>query len=119
MPLHQYSSMDQFPENQLSRMRSVISEDRVEGVITRMSKSDGTRSPKKGQVIGVFTSGGDSQGMNAAVRAVVRMGLHKGYRVYFIKEGYQGMIDDKDGSMIVEASWVSVSSIIHKGGQLK
>lgn len=64
----------------------------------------------------MFTSGGDSQGMNAAVRAVVRMGLYMGCRVYFIKEGYQGMIDDKDGTMIVEASWVSVSGIIHKGG---
>lgn len=69
---------------------------------------------KKGRVIGVFTSGGDSQGMNAAVRAVVRMGLYLGCKVYFIKEGYQGMVDGDD--YIVEASWASVSSIIHKGG---
>lgn len=67
-------------------------------------------------MIGVFTSGGDSQGMNAAIRAVVRIGLYTGCRVYFIKEGYQGMIDDEDGNMIVEASWMSVSDIIHKGG---
>lgn len=65
-------------------------------------------------VIGIFTSGGDSQGMNAAVRAVVRIGLHYGFRVYFIKEGYKGMVDG--GDYIVEASWVSVSHIIHKGG---
>lgn len=65
-------------------------------------------------IIGIFTSGGDSQGMNAAVRAVIRMGLHYGCRVYFIKEGYQGMVDG--GDYIVEASWVSVSHIIHKGG---
>lgn len=67
-------------------------------------------------IIGIFTSGGDSQGMNAAVRAVIRMGLHYGCRVYFIKEGYQGMVDG--GDYIVEASWVSVSHIIHKGGTL-
>ena len=71
-------------------------------------------SVQKGKVIGVFTSGGDSQGMNAAVRAVVRMGLYLGCRVYFIKEGYQGMVDG--GDHIIEASWVSVSGIIHKGG---
>ncbi|CAL4096859.1 unnamed protein product, partial [Meganyctiphanes norvegica] len=68
----------------------------------------------KGQVIGVFTSGGDSQGMNAAVRAVVRMGLYVGCKVYFIKEGYQGMCDGGDN--FIEANWVSVSGILHKGG---
>ena len=52
------------------------------------------------------------QGMNAAVRAVVRMGLYVGARVFFIKEGYQGMVDG--GDHIVEASWSSVSGIIHK-----
>ena len=42
-----------------------------------------------GKGIAVFTSGGDSQGMNAAVRAVVRFGLFLGCRVFFIREGYQ------------------------------
>lgn len=50
--------------------------------------------------------------MNAAVRAVVRMGLYLGCKVYFIREGYQGMVDG--GGNIVEANWASVSSIIHK-----
>ncbi|XP_077558699.1 ATP-dependent 6-phosphofructokinase isoform X4 [Haemaphysalis longicornis] len=76
---------------------------------TRVAKGS-----QKGKVIGVFTSGGDSQGMNAAVRAVVRMGLYLGARVFFIREGYQGMVDG--GEYIKEASWVSVSGIIHKGG---
>ncbi|XP_065086215.1 ATP-dependent 6-phosphofructokinase isoform X2 [Ochlerotatus camptorhynchus] len=68
----------------------------------------------KGKGIAVFTSGGDSQGMNAAVRAVVRMGIYVGCKVYFIREGYQGMVDG--GEHIVEANWASVSSIIHRGG---
>ncbi|XP_066958422.1 ATP-dependent 6-phosphofructokinase isoform X9 [Macrobrachium rosenbergii] len=72
------------------------------------------RGMHKGKGIAVLTSGGDSQGMNSAVRAVVRMGLYVGARVYFIKEGYQGMVDGGDN--IVEASWSSVSGIIHKGG---
>ncbi|XP_011171288.1 ATP-dependent 6-phosphofructokinase isoform X1 [Solenopsis invicta] len=68
----------------------------------------------KGKGIAVFTSGGDSQGMNAAVRAVVRMGIYLGCRVYFIREGYQGMVDG--GPNIEEATWSAVSCIIHKGG---
>nr|QID05234.1 phosphofructokinase [Neocaridina davidi] len=72
------------------------------------------RGMHKGKGIAVLTSGGDSQGMNAAVRAVVRMSLYVGARVFFIKEGYQGMVDGGDN--IVEASWSSVSGIIHKGG---
>jgi len=72
------------------------------------------RGSHKGKGIAVFTSGGDSQGMNAAVRAVVRMGIYLGCKVFFIKEGYQGMVDG--GPNIVEANWSSVSSIIHKGG---
>ncbi|GFR89237.1 ATP-dependent 6-phosphofructokinase [Elysia marginata] len=67
-----------------------------------------------GNTIGVFTSGGDSQGMNAAVRAVVRMGFYVGSKVYFIKEGYQGMVDGGDN--IVEATWASVSGILQMGG---
>lgn len=72
------------------------------------------RGMHKGKGIAVFTSGGDSQGMNSAVRAVVRMGMYVGARVFFIKEGYQGMVDGGDN--IVEATWSSVSGIIHKGG---
>ncbi|KAK4291691.1 hypothetical protein Pmani_013509 [Petrolisthes manimaculis] len=72
------------------------------------------RGMHKGKGVAVFTSGGDSQGMNAAVRAVVRMGLYVGARVFFIKEGYQGMVDG--GDHIQEANWSSVSGIIHKGG---
>ncbi|XP_032684123.1 ATP-dependent 6-phosphofructokinase isoform X4 [Odontomachus brunneus] len=68
----------------------------------------------KGKGLAVFTSGGDSQGMNAAVRAVVRMGIYLGCKVFFIKEGYQGMVDG--GAYIEEATWSSVSCIIHKGG---
>lgn len=69
-----------------------------------------------GKAIGVLTSGGDAQGMNAAVRAVVRMGIYTGAKVYFIYEGYQGMVDG--GSNIVEAKWECVSSILQVGGTI-
>uniref|UniRef100_A0A9J7XRB5 ATP-dependent 6-phosphofructokinase n=1 Tax=Cyprinus carpio carpio TaxID=630221 RepID=A0A9J7XRB5_CYPCA len=52
--------------------------------------------------------------MNAAVRAVVRMGIYVGAKVYFIHEGYQGMVDGGDN--IKEASWESVSSMLQVGG---
>lgn len=67
-----------------------------------------------GETIAVFTSGGDAQGMNAAVRAIVRMGIYVGCKVYLIKEGYQGMVDG--GDHIIQAEWKTVSNIIQRGG---
>ncbi|KAL1006726.1 hypothetical protein UPYG_G00075970 [Umbra pygmaea] len=68
-----------------------------------------------GKAIAVLTSGGDAQGMNAAVRAVVRMGIYVGAKVYFIREGYQGMVDGGEDN-IQDASWESVSSMLQMGG---
>lgn len=69
-----------------------------------------------GKGLAVLTSGGDSQGMNAAVRSVVRTGYYLGCSVYFIKEGYQGLI--LGGNNIEKASWKFVHDIIHKGGTI-
>jgi 6-phosphofructokinase 1 len=70
--------------------------------------------PKKS--IGVLTSGGDSPGMNAAVRAVVRTALARGVDVYAIYEGYQGMVDG--GDRIRKMTWDSVGGILHQGGTI-
>lgn len=64
--------------------------------------------------IGVLTSGGDAQGMNAAVRAVVRAAISRGAEVYAIFEGYQGMIDGGNG--IRRFGWDDVGSILGSGG---
>ncbi|HSJ58695.1 MAG TPA: 6-phosphofructokinase, partial [Anaerolineae bacterium] len=64
--------------------------------------------------IGVLTSGGDSPGMNAAVRAVVRTALYHGLDVYAIYEGYQGMVDG--GECIRQMEWDSVGGILQQGG---
>lgn len=69
---------------------------------------------KKVKNIGVLTSGGDSPGMNAAVRAVVRTGLYHGLGVYGVMRGYAGMIDDD----IIEMSGRSVANIIQRGGTI-
>lgn len=44
--------------------------------------------------IGVFTSGGDSPGMNACIRAVVRSAIYHQLEVVGIHRGYQGMVDN-------------------------
>lgn len=43
--------------------------------------------------IGILTSGGDSPGMNAAIRAVVRCGIDAGLEVWGIERGYEGLLD--------------------------
>lgn len=48
--------------------------------------------------------------MNAAIRSVVRVALQLGMNVYFVKEGYYGLIDGQDS--IVKASWYDVSSTL-------
>ena len=64
--------------------------------------------------IAVLTSGGDAQGMNAAVRAVVRTALDQGGEVYAIYEGYQGMVEG--GDRIRQMDWDSVGGILQLGG---
>ena len=66
--------------------------------------------------IAVLTSGGDAQGMNAAVRAVVRTALDKSAEVYAIYEGYQGLVDG--GKSIKKMDWDSVGGILHRGGTI-
>lgn len=64
--------------------------------------------------IGILTSGGDAPGMNAAIRAVARAALKKGFEVVGIKRGYNGLIN---GDM-VELTERSVSDIIQRGGTM-
>jgi 6-phosphofructokinase 1 len=64
--------------------------------------------------IGVLTSGGDSPGMNAAIRAVVRTGLYHGLEVFGIMRGYSGMIDND----IFQMNSRSVANIIQRGGTI-
>jgi 6-phosphofructokinase 1 len=66
--------------------------------------------------IAVLTSGGDAQGMNAAVRAVVRTGIARGLRVSAVYEGYQGLVEG--GDRIREMSWSSVAGILQLGGTI-
>ena len=53
--------------------------------------------------IGIMTSGGDSPGMNGAIRAAVRAALNYGITPYGILSGYKGMIEGKDMQREIEA----------------
>lgn len=69
---------------------------------------------KKVTRIGVLTSGGDSPGMNAAVRAVVRTGIYYDMEVFGIMRGFQGLIEDD----IFKMETRSVANIIQRGGTI-
>ena len=64
--------------------------------------------------IGVLTSGGDSPGMNAAIRAIVRAGISYGHDVYAIYNGYRGLV----AGQIEKVDRSFVSQIINKGGTI-
>jgi 6-phosphofructokinase 1 len=64
--------------------------------------------------IGIMTSGGDSSGMNCAVRATVRCALARGCIPYLIFEGYQGLVDG--GDKIRKAGWDDVRGLMSLGG---
>lgn len=64
--------------------------------------------------LAVFTSGGDAPGMNACIRAVVRSAIGRGYQVFGIEKGYQGMVEGRFSEMNAR----SVSNIIQRGGTI-
>lgn len=69
---------------------------------------------KKVTKIGVLCSGGDSPGMNAGIRAVVRTGIYHGLEVYGVMRGYSGMVEDD----IIRMESRSVANIIQRGGTI-
>lgn len=83
----------------------IVRDDEIQGV------SPATNKPYR---IGVLTSGGDAQGMNAAVRAVVRTALAAGAEPYALLEGWDGAV--RGGDLIKKMDWTSVSGILGKGG---
>ena len=66
------------------------------------------------KTIGVLTSGGDSPGMNAAIRAVTRSAIFNGFKVKGIYHGYKGLVENE----IVDFQVQNVSNIIQHGGTI-
>jgi 6-phosphofructokinase 1 len=64
--------------------------------------------------VAVLTSGGDAPGMNAAIRAVVRTGTSRGWEMFGVKLGYEGLIQGK----IAQLGARDVGGILDKGGTI-
>lgn len=64
--------------------------------------------------IAVLTSGGDAPGMNAAIRSVVRTGVSKGWEVFGVKGGYEGLIN----GIFVPMGTRDVGGILQRGGTI-
>ncbi|MDP2892059.1 MAG: 6-phosphofructokinase [Bacillota bacterium] len=64
--------------------------------------------------IGILTSGGDTPGMNAAIRAAVKTALHLDMSVYGVLHGYNGLIEGQ----LIKLQREDVADIIHKGGTI-
>ena len=64
--------------------------------------------------VAVLTSGGDSPAMNAAIRAITRVGIHRNCEIYGVFGGLQGILDEQ----MHELNSRSVSRILHRGGTM-
>lgn len=95
--------------------RLAVMEKRTRSVSAKRGRSmirKTSGNPKK--KIGILTSGGDSSGMNAAVRSITRFALQKGCVPFAIYEGYQGLVDG--GDKIKQLGWEDVRGMISTGG---
>lgn len=79
-----------------------------------MTEAAEAKSLSKVKKIGVLTSGGDSPGMNAAIRSVTRCAINDGLQVYGIQRGYQGLIEGE----LIELDRYSVSDTMQRGGTM-
>ena len=76
--------------------------------IQELVNKGGTKMKK----IAVLTSGGDAPGMNAAIRAIMRVASRKGVEVYGVYDGYTGLVNGK----IEKLKNIDVSEILSRGG---
>jgi 6-phosphofructokinase 1 len=77
-----------------------------------IASEKGTAYSRAMKKIGVYTSGGDAPGMNAALRAVVRVGINSNVEVIGILGGYTGMLENKFQPLTLR----SMANIIQRGG---
>lgn len=80
------------------------------------SAMDGSAGERRKTRIAFLTSGGDSPGMNAAIRSIVRMAIFRNCEPYAVLEGLRGLVEG--GSMIVPFAWNDVAHVIGEGGTI-
>lgn len=81
---------------------------------TAPSEDSATPPEPKKKKIAVMTSGGDSPGMNPAVRAVVRAGIYYGCDMFAVYEGYEGLV--QGGDLLKKMEWGDVRGLLSHGG---
>ncbi|KAG5519197.1 hypothetical protein PMAC_002285 [Pneumocystis sp. 'macacae'] len=111
-PLGNFVTFTEKPELFLSVSENCLFSDNKNGEFHRSLSMDST-FPKKRR-IAVMTSGGDAPGMNAAVRAIVRMIIVSDCEAYVIYEGYKGLVEG--GNMIKRIFWMDVQGWLSEGG---
>lgn len=84
-------------------------------VIEGMDTFESDVKPTKCSKIAFLTSGGDSPGMNCAIRSIVRMAIHLGCEPYAVIGGYQGLVSTDEDS-IIPYGWEDVAYIMGEGG---
>jgi 6-phosphofructokinase 1 len=100
--LVQITNHDEFtlpPPPSLKKISKENSEEKING--------DGEKRKKR---IGILTSGGDSSGMNPAVRSITRYSIHKGMEPYAIMDGYDGLV--QGGDKIKRFGWEDVRGLL-------
>ena len=112
VPRQASTSVDPKKERKLVPVAPPSSESSQSDISLPQSRIAGVKS----KAIAVLTSGGDSQGMNAALRAIVRVGIFYNFKVFAVYEGYQGLVEGAD--KMREMSWLSVSNTIQFGGTI-
>jgi 6-phosphofructokinase 1 len=105
---HPFSSNIHAPPKTSTIAQTVSSPPIKPGINATVPNDNLTYLPPSGKRkrIGVMTSGGDSPGMNAVVRAVARMAMAKQCESYAIHEGYEGLV--QGGKLIKKISWEDV-----------
>ncbi|CAG59242.1 PFK1 [Nakaseomyces glabratus] len=116
------SPLDEKPTNMDAFLKPLEKEDDITAsqstdAVNQLKESlqSGSNLQKK-KKIAVMTSGGDSPGMNAAVRAVVRTGIHYGCDVFAVYEGYEGLL--RGGKYLKKMHWEDVRGWLSEGGTL-
>jgi len=80
----------------------------------RLNKPKKPIGPKAPDRLAVLTSGGDSPGMNACIRAIVRSAIYRGWEVFGVRRGYQGLVEGD----FIPLPLRSVGNIIQRGGTI-
>lgn len=107
-----YKSAQEYLAARTKELTDRIGQEKPQAKILDLSLEEKSKRKK----IAVMTSGGDAQGMNSAVRAVVRSGIYFGCDMFAVYEGYEGLV--QGGDLLKKMSWGDVRGYLSLGGTM-